>query len=309
MSTDRTISEVIKDAQKSKEEVLQQYLLSAWHSIGSFLALMFSAALSAFGVYPIIKSSMGGDSIVVGLLVFLVILAIVDSIKRKFLVKAYNAETRRDILQEFSSDKVGNNIWKYKTIFYFAFAFTLMFDILGVISTANYVENRVVNSDYVNSLEYKRVQSEVEMGLKINENYNLDLASWEQDRDYNSEICDEKYQRYKAKYKAECKAEWLASNPKPTRPHTTQGITKSESQKIKKDSESILTHIVWWAVIVLGTFLAVFLQSTTVSSLQDANEDVRNSLTSDIVALIRADIANISRSSLIEGERISKAND
>ena len=303
---DLSSQKILKELAKKKEALLQDYLLSWYHTPWSAAAFIFSASLSAFGIYPILKTSMGQDSLAVGLVIFTVILMIIDTIKRKYLVKAYNAETRRDILQTFLPYTTGKNIWKHKAIFYFAFLFTLMFDTLGVVSSADYLEDKYNNSEFFNTRAYQTVQANVQSGIRINEDYNKDLASWEKDKDDNAQYCKELKAGWKAKYVAMCKAEWLEANPKPIRPETVKGMTNEDVKKIEAEKDSFLTEWIWWIIFWLGWMLAIFLQSTTISSLQDDNEEVRNNLTSDTLTILQSGLTGLTVDSLKQAESLAK---
>jgi len=289
-----TTNNILDKMTKEKNVLLNKYLLGSGHTAGSFGALIFSGALSAFGIYPILKSSMGEDSLTAGLIVFFIVLVIVDTMKRKYLVQAYNAQTKIDILHEFTqSEKIGKNIWKWKTIFYFTFMFTLVFDGLGVLSTANFIEGRYGTTQVQGTLEYKALQAQIASSSVVDKNYELDLSTWKQEKEDARKACNAKHAGWKAKYSANCLTDWESHHPMPKREHVKRSMTQSDVSNIKKSATSFLTKYVWYITLVLGGALALFLQFTTLSSLQDDNEEVRDRLGNAEIAIIKAGLLQI----------------
>ena len=294
---------LLAEMEREKEELFRGYLLSSWHTIWSFLALLFSGTISTFGVYSVVKSALG-DSMVAGLITFAIILIVIDSMSRKYLVKIYNSLIRKDILNEFTDDNVGKGIWKWKSFFYLTFVFGLVFDALGILSTANYIDNRYNDSEIKNSTEFKIITNNIEASKITDDIYREDLKNWKEKKASAKENCANEHDGWKAKYKARCLNDWLAlpRNAEPIREQAKRGITKNELESIKKSASSFLTQYIWYIALILGSGVAIYLRIATLSSLQDANEEVRNKLDSSAVAIIKVGLLGISNKYLLKAE-------
>jgi uncharacterized membrane protein len=286
---------------KKKEELLDEYLLKSRHTIGSATALLFSGVMSVFGIYSVLESAVG-ENIIYAMSVFVLILLIMDTIKRKYLVKRYNAETKKDILSEFSKYTTDRQIWNHKMIFYGAFLFVVMFDFLGVLSTANLAENKYNASEMDNSYVAKAIKGQIASSATIDENYREDLQLWRELRADAEKQCKLEKQGWKAKYAVKCLHDWEDEHAQPSRPNVKRSLSDSDLNRIEKAGESFLGNWIWYITFVLVGVFTLFLQLTTISSLQEENENVKNKLSTAAIAIIKGRLIQIDKEGLIEAE-------
>ena len=119
----------IKEIQKHKEEILRDYQISFSPTVKSILALLFSGLISTFGIYIFIKGMISSDNLQIALGVFVLVLAVADTVKRSSLAKYYNSIIRKLIIDN------GKVLKMHLVISVLALLFMVVFDFVGSYAT------------------------------------------------------------------------------------------------------------------------------------------------------------------------------
>jgi len=82
---------------KHKKEILKTVQISYAPTAKSISALIFSGAISTFGIYSLIAGAVKEDYISVALGIFILILIVADTFKRGALSRYYNSQIRHYI--------------------------------------------------------------------------------------------------------------------------------------------------------------------------------------------------------------------
>jgi hypothetical protein len=208
---------------------------------------------------------------------------VADTFKRGALSNYYNSQIRNLI--------IGAKVLKMQLIVsLLALSFMTVFDIVGSFSTANYVEAKYQEFQATNSKEFELLESNAKNGQSELAIYSQELAVWQQDKKLAYQACNEKYKRWKAHYKADCKEEWDndPKNAKPKRPTTSGSVSVSDYKSVKEDTNSdFLSEYIFYIILFLSLALTMLLQYTTISEIQNNKDEIDQSLTSMVIGILQ----------------------
>ena len=273
------ITEQNKKTVSIKNKILERFLIQGSHNLKSVSGLLASGIVSTFGVFtltaPFFKSEI---SLYIALTSFVILLIVLDTIKRGSLTKFLNSLLKKKILEKKSSKT-------YLIIFISAFSFLVCLDLVGVITTAEKGANLYSQSKTTESTEFKILEQNAENGKAQNLNYTTTLKVWQEVKKGADLACDEQWKGWKAKYRAKCKKEWLEKNPMPQ--NTANGNIKiKDYMEIKKSFNSFLDK--WLKtilIIVLGLF-TLLMQYLTIAKIYDDYVENEESLTDTRITFI-----------------------
>ena len=272
-----------------KDNILSTHLINGSHDFKSVGGLLVSGIVSTFGVYSLIlpfftdKGVVNSSSLTMTLIAFVVLLIIVDTIKRGSLTKYFNSLLKRKILK--TSSKKG-----YLVVSIFTLLFMVLLDSLGAYATAEKGANLYSQFKTNSSTEYQILQQNAESGKAIANNYILELNAWRESKKEAHNNCIDEWKGWKAKYKAKCKREWNNANPMPKQ--TTDGQIKIDDYKsIKNDNHGFLDQWLFTILFVLLGGITLLMQYLTIAKIHDDKNDIEDSLTDDRIEFIKDDIS------------------
>ena len=263
----------------TKEEILKPYLINGNHDFKSIFGLTASAIVSTIGVYGFLTSVTDTQkALTISVVLFVVLLIIVDTIKRGALTKYFNSILRGMI--------EGTKIKKFLlvvTIITAMFAFTL--DIVGSFSTADILIKSYQEKRNTTSKEFELLEANAESGAEQAKNFPLLLSSWKEDRTLAYQNCSEKWKGWKSKYKADCKTEWDEKNPKPIQ--STATTVKVEDYKaINAQNTDFITEYGFYIAFVLFATLTAIFQYLTIAKIYDDFKELEDDLSNDKIDFI-----------------------
>jgi len=269
---------------KFREDILKGFQLTSTPTIKSISALFFSGLISTYGIYSILLSvGIEGNTLYKAIGIFVLILIVADTFKRGALSNYYNSQIRNII--------IGAKVLKMQLIVsLLALSFMTVFDIVGSFSTANYVEAKYQEFQATNSKEFELLESNAKNGQSELSIYSQELAVWQQDKKLAYQACNEKYRRWKAHYKADCKNDWdnNPKNAKPKRPSASGSVSVSDYKSVKEDTNSdFLSEYIFYIILFLSMALTILLQYTTISEIQNNKDEIDQSLTSMVIGILQ----------------------
>jgi len=281
---------------RHKKEILKTVQISYAPTTKSVSALIFSGAISTFGIYSLIAGAVKEDYISVALGIFILILIVADTFKRGALSRYYNSQIRHYITGK------GKVLKMQLVIFFLSLAFMSVFDIIGAFSTAKYANQAYQDFSATNSKEFDLLEQNAKAGKDNLNIYTKELEAWQQDKRDAYQVCNEKWRGWKAKYKANCKQDWEKKNPKPTKPNSTGTIKVDDYKQLKEDvNQDFLSKYLYYIVLFLSMALTALLQYTTISEIQDEKDDIEEMLTPQLAGTLQ-DRLLILESNAIEHE-------
>lgn len=262
-----------------KNEILADYLISGSHDLKSIGGLIVSGIVSTFGVYSVIRPFFdGAGTLNTAIIAFIITLIIFDTIKRGALTKFFNSLLKKKIIK--SKAKKG-----YLVIAVFASIFMILLDGLGAWSTAEKGAALYTQFKTNSSTEYQILQQNAESGKATAQNYTLELSAWKESKSEAYANCNDKWQGWKAKYKAKCKEEWNTANPMPKQ--TTTGQIKIDDYKsIKSDQEGFLDKYLFMILFVLLALMTLLMQYLTIAKIYDDYNEIEEGLTFERIQFI-----------------------
>ena len=286
----------IKEIQKHKEEILRDYQISFSPTVKSILALLFSGLISTFGIYSIIKGMISEDNLQIALGVFVLVLAVADTVKRSSLAKYYNSIIRKLIIDN------GKVLKMHLVISVLALLFMVVFDFVGSYATANYVKAKYSEFKAVDSKEYSLLEENAKNGKSDIELYKIELATWQKDKADNAVTCAEQWKGWKSKYKAKCKKEWEAKHAKPTKPQSNTTVSIDDYKELKENAnDDFLSRNIFNIILFLSLALTMILQYTTVSEIKDNYDEIRETLSPMVLGILQDRLSEL-ESNMIEHE-------
>lgn len=277
------ITEQNKKTVSIKNKILQKYLIQGSHNLKSLGGLFASGVVSTFGVFTLVKPFFSEEtSLYIALTSFVMLLILLDTIKRGAFTKFLNSLLKKIILGKKASKT-------YFIIFVGAFSFLVFLDLLGVLSTAEKGANLYSQSKTTESTEFKILEQNAENGKQATATYSTTLTVWQEVKKGADLACTEQWKGWKAKYKAKCKKEWLEANPMPKNT-ANANIEISDYKKIKKSFGGFLDN---WLQTILTIVLSLFtllMQYLTLAKIYDDYDEIEESLTDTRVNFINDDI-------------------
>jgi len=272
-----------------KDNILAAHLINGSHDFKSVGGLLVSGVVSTFGIYSIIlpfftdEEVVNSSSLTITLIAFVVLLIIVDTIKRGSLTKYFNSLLKRKILK--TSSKKG-----YLVVSTFTILFMVLLDSLGAYATAEKGATLYSQSKTNSSTEFKILQQNAETGKATASNYTLELSTWKENKKEAHSNCVDKWKGWKSKYKANCKSEWNEANPMPKQ--TADGQIKiSDYKAIKNDNRGFLDRWLFSILFVLLGGITLLMQYLTIAKIHDDKNDIEDSLNDDRIEFIKDDIS------------------
>lgn len=291
----------INEVQKHRDNILADYQIKFTPTIKSTLALIFSGLISTFGIYSIIQGMINKDKLQIALGVFVIVLAVADTVKRASLAKYYNSIIRKDITQNGKVLKM--NLF----IAFLALMFMVVFDFVGSFATAEYVKNKYSESRTTDSKEYELLEANAENGKSEIGLYKIELATYQKDKADAYVTCAEKWKGWKSKYKADCKTEWESNNPKPLKPNLSTTVSIADYSDLKNiANDDFLSRNIFNIVLFLSLVLTIILQYTTVSEIKDNFDDIKETLTPMVLGILQDRLSEL-ETNMIEHETLRNA--
>jgi len=273
------VTEENKKTVSIKNKILEKFLIQGSHNLKSVGGLLASGIVSTFGVYTLTSPFFTSKtSLYIALISFVVLLVILDTIKRGSFTKFLNSLLKKIILGKKASKT-------YFIIFVGAFSFLVFLDLLGVLSTAEKGANLYSQSKTTESTEFKILEQNAENGKAQILSYSETLKVWQEVKKGADLACNEQWKGWKAKYKAKCKKEWLTANPMPKNT-ANPNIKISDYKQIKKSFNGFLDK---WLQTILTVVLALFtllMQYLTIAKIYDDYEEIEESLTDTRISFI-----------------------
>ncbi len=308
----KMITEQNKETVSIKNKILERFLIQGSHNLKSIGGLLVSGIVSTFGVYTLIKPFFSSQtSLYIAIIAFIVLLIILDTIKRGAFTKFLNSLLKKIIINKAISKT-------YLIIFIGAFIFLVGLDFLGVLSTAEKGANLYSQSKTTESTEFKILEQNSENGKAQNSNYTEVLKVWKETKAESYKNCDEEWKGWKSKYKAKCKKKWLEKNPMPQNT-ANANIKISDYKEIKKGFNGFLDE---WLQTILTIILSLFtllMQYLTIAKIYDDYDEINESLTCTRIAFINdtiqehfsilAEYEQAQAEMLADSEREKKAQD
>lgn len=266
------ITEENKKTVSIKNKILQGFLIQGSHNLKSLGGLLASGVVSTFGVYALTSPFFTSEtSLYIALISFVVLLIVLDTIKRGSFTNFLNSLLKKIILGKKASKT-------YLIIFIGAFSFMVALDLVGVLSTAEKGANLYSQSKTTDSTEFKILEQNAENGKQAASTYSTTLKVWQEVKKGADLTCKEKWKGWKAKYKAKCKKEWLEANPMPKNTANTN-INIEDYKQIKKSFDGFLDE---WLKTILTVVLGLFtllMQYLTIAKIYDDYDEIEESLT------------------------------
>ena len=273
------ITEQNKKTVSIKNKILERFLITGSHNLKSLGGLLASGVVSTFGVFTLTAPFFTSEtSLYIALTSFVVLLILLDTIKRGSFTKFLNSLLKKIILGKKASKT-------YLIIFIGAFSFLVFLDILGVLSTAEKGANLYSQSKTTESTEFKILEQNAENGKAQNVTYTEILKVWKETKKTEYQNCNDLHKGWKAKYSAKCKREWLADNPMPQNT-ANSNIEISDYKQIKKSFDGFLDE---WLQTILTIVLGLFtllMQYLTIAKIYDDYDEIEESLTATRVDFI-----------------------
>jgi len=273
------ITEQNKKTVSIKNKILQGFLIQGSHNFKSLGGLLASGVVSTFGVFTLTAPFFTSEtSLYIALISFVVLLVILDTIKRGSFTKFLNSLLKKTILGKKASKT-------YLIIFIGAFSFVVALDLVGVLSTAEKGANLYSQTKTTESREFKILEQNAENGKAQNLSYTTTLRVWQEVKKGADLSCNEQWKGWKTKYKAKCKNEWLEKNPMPQNTANTN-IEISDYKQIKKSFDGFLDN---WLQTILTVVLGLFtllMQYLTIAKIYDDYDEIDESLTDTRISFI-----------------------
>ena len=157
-----------KRTQKAISIALKDVMIKFDTTKMEMVAIIFSALVSTFGIYQIVVSRMTGENVIYTMVGLVIILAVLDQVKRRGLISYYN-----DILKDKILGRKQNYKFAKITIF-LTFSLLLLLDIVGSWSTSNTIAQAYKNSQIEQSSDFmfdnrKKKENEVNAGAYASE--------------------------------------------------------------------------------------------------------------------------------------------
>jgi len=272
---------VNRNYEKEKGDILSDVQVSKIPTLKGISSLLLSGFISTFGVYGVIVGAVKDDYLMIALGVFILLLVVVDTIKKGSLIEYLNAKTRYKIT---SRGVVKKN---YLYIFFFTVVFALAFDFLGSLSTASYVDNAYKKWLSTSSEEYSILKQNAKSVSDEMEIYKIEVETWKLAKKDAYQTCSQKWHGWKPKYKADCRKKWDSSNPMPVKPsgNSTISMEKFEDIQREKNKEFIAKNL-YWVVLVLSFSLTAILQYLTIADILARNEKIEEGLTPQLIGTL-----------------------
>ena len=266
------ITEQNKKTVSIKNKILERFLIQGSHNLKSLGGLLANGIVSTFGVFILTAPFFTvKTNLYIALISFVVLLVILDTIKRGSFTKFLNSLLKKTILGKKASKT-------YLIIFIGAFSFLVFLDLLGVVSTAEKGASLYSQSKTTESTEFKILKQNAENGKAQNLSYTTTLKVWQEVKKGADLACNQQWKGWKAKYKARCKKEWLEKNPMPQNTANTN-IKISDYKEIKKSFDGFLDN---WLQTILTVVLGLFtllMQYLTIAKIYDDYVEIDESLT------------------------------
>jgi len=260
-----------REFNKHKRDIFKTVQISHTPTFKSSMALVFSGAISTFGVYSLIDGAVTGDNLSYALLAFILILIVADTFKRGALSRYYNSIIRHKITSK------GKVLKLQLAIFFLALSFMVMFDFIGSFSTANYIEQAYQDYRATSSKEYSLLQDSAKDAQSEKTLYSQELTVWQNSKTEAYQNCNDQWKGWKAKYKAKCKKEWSdnPANAKPTKPNSNTSVSVADYKEMKKGvNDDFLSRNIYNIVLFLSMALTLLLQYTTISEIQNERDEI-----------------------------------
>ena len=270
-----------------KEAVLSGFQISSRPTLKSISALFFSGLISTFGIYSILLSmKIEGNNLYKAIGIFIIILIVADTFKRGALANYLNSVTRNNILGNVKTRKM------QLIISGLALSFMLVFDVVGSVSTANYTEQSYQDFRATNSKEFELLESKAEQGKSTNSNYTLELTTWKESKSEEVTRCATR--NITQKYRTICLDKWKEKNPMPVNPKADTTVNISDFKELKSESnEDFLSNYMFYIIFFLAMALTMLLQYTTLSEILESHEDIRETLTPEVVGILQDRISEL----------------
>jgi len=266
------ITEENKKTVSIKNKILQRFLIQGSHNLKSLGGLFSNGVVSTFGVYTLTAPFFTSEtSLYIALVSFVVLLIVLDTIKRGSFTNFLNSLLKKIILGKKASKT-------YLIIFIGAFSFMVALDLVGVLSTAEKGANLYRQSKTTESTEFKILEQNAENGKQAASTYQTTLEVWQEVKKGADLACNEQWKGWKAKYKAKCKKEWLENNPMPLNTANVN-INIADYKQIKKSFDGFLDE---WLQTILTVVLGLFtllMQYLTIAKIYDDYDEIEESLT------------------------------
>ena len=273
------ITEQNKKTVSIKNKILQGFLIQGSHNLKSLGGIFASGVVSTFGVFTLTAPFFTSNtSLYIALASFVVLLVILETIKRGSFTKFLNSILKKIIIGKKASKT-------YLIIFISAFSFLVFLDLLGVLSTAEKGAILYSQSKTTESTEFKILKQNAENGKQATVNYSDTLKVWQEVKKGADLACNQQWKGWKSKYKAKCKKEWLEKNPMPKN-NANANINISDYKQIKKSFDGFLDE---WLETILTIVLGLFtllMQYLTIAKIYDDYDEIEESLTETRILFI-----------------------
>jgi len=271
-----------KRTQKAIQIALQNVLIKFKTTKKELMAILFSALVSAFGVYQIIVSRMSKEDVIYTMIGLVIILAILDQVKRRGLISLFNDMIKDKILGRENSYTFA------KIILGLTVGILFMLDVVGSWSTSEYISQSYKNSQITKSEEFIYDNMKKEENKANNQAYLADMATWNAQKADAFEICHNKYIGWKKKYEANCKADWLKFNPAPNRSEyiNYSGMSANTFNAVKsKTEDEFLVKYLFWFLLFFFMSLTIIAQKLTVSDTIEEYKEIMEDLTPKMIGV------------------------
>jgi len=269
-----------------KEEVLNNFQISSKPTPKSVSALFFSGLISTFGIYSILLSvGIAGTNLYKAIGIFVIILIVADTFKRGALARYLNSITRNNILGNVKTRKA------QLVISLLALSFMFVFDVVGSVSTANYVEQQYKSFRATNSTEYKLLKENAESGAESTKLYIQLKKQYQKDEAKAIASCNKSWRvpKYRTKNN-ECIREWRATHKEPNQSEikTNKNVNIDDYKAIKeKNTDDFLSQNMFMIILFLSLALTMLLQYTTLSEILEAHEDIDETLSPEVIGILQ----------------------
>jgi hypothetical protein len=246
------------------ELALKDELIKFGTSKVELSAIIFSAVVSVFGIYQVAQAKASGMNLLYIMLGLVVLLVVLDQVKRRGFVNLFNNMIKDKILDRVKSYGVE------KLSIFLAVSILIVFDLVGSWSTADHLAKAYRDNKVNNSYELqvdRKAKAEAQGQLA---QYRADLSEWQSSKNDAFQICADKWKGWKSKYNANCKAEWLADNPKPRKVDYTnyRGLSMATVHRAEqKADDEFLVKYLFWILLFFFMSLTLIAQRMTVESI------------------------------------------
>jgi hypothetical protein len=275
----KMITEADKKTVSIKNKILERFLIKGSHNAKSIGGLIASGIVSTFGVYGLTAPFFTEETrLYIALFSFVVLLIILDTIKRGAFTKFLNSLLKKIIIEKKAS-KI------YLIIFIFSTSFMISLDLLGVFATSEMGAKLYTQSKTTNSTEFKILEQNAENGKQESQSFTTVLKVWEKTKAESYKTCNDQWKGWKTKYKAKCKKEWLEKNPMPINT-ANSNIKISDFKAIEESKKGFLDKWLQTILFVILGLLTLLMQYLTIAKIYDDFEEIEESLTTERISFI-----------------------